>query len=153
MDVSGGFKREQFFELVDLLGSCPEPYLVAGHLMVDALGIADELRQEMGHFLDDMILLARREKVSLPEADISALRQDVHQLGQLRERYGLDLLFSHKTRDSCGRQAAPLLAMALLLVENQVTYGTEFLERVEGYRSILDAVLPSDRFSGSGSAD
>lgn len=140
-------EREQFYELVRLLGACADPYSVAAAVLAEALGIVDELRQEMNAFLDDFVALARMEHVSLPEAMVTEVRQDLHQMGQLREQLDLRLLFSTETRERCGRQAVPVLALTLWRVGNWVDFGVDWLASVDRLRIQVDALL-GDRLGG-----
>ena len=134
-------RRERLFALVDLLGQCAEPHGVAARLMAQLLGTVDELRREMGELLDDMVTLARWDRHELPEADVAAVRCDLHEMGQLRQRLELDCLFCAETRQRCGRYAVPLLAVALVTVWNRVEVATEWLESADELRVRIDALL------------
>ncbi len=133
--------QEQFLELIRLLWECHEPYLVAATVLVEDLVIVDDLRKEMGAFVDDMVTLARAGKYSLPEAFVADVRQELHEMGQLPKRLELGLLFCKETQKRCGRQAVPILALALFQVARWVEYGTEWLESVDRLRIQADALI------------
>ncbi len=125
---------------------------MAARLMVDLLNIAVERRREMGEVLDDMVALARIEQQSLPEVDVSALRRDLEELGQLRQRLKLDRLFSEETREHCGRYAVPQMALVLFQVWSRTEVFSEWLESAEPSRDRI-ANLLHHRLSGDRRAD
>ncbi len=133
--------RDQFLDLIRLLDQCADPYLVAATVLAEDLRIVDDLRREMGVFLDDMVTLARTQKYPLPESFVTDARREVREMGQLPKRLQLRLLFSPETLHSCGRQAVPILALALTLVAQWVEYGTSWLESVDRLRIQVDGLL------------
>ncbi len=139
--------RDQFLELIRLLGKCHAPYLVAATVLAEDLRIVDDLRREMGSFLDDMVTLARTQKYPLPESFVADARRELHEMGQLPKRLELGLLLSEETQKCCGRQAVPILALALFQVAQWMEYGASWLESVDRLRTQVDALL-GDRFPG-----
>ena len=142
-------ERELFLGLIKLLGGSAELYLLAARLMVELLNIAVERRREMGEVLDDMMALARIEQQTLPEVDVSALRRDLEELGQLRQKLKLDRLFSEETREQCGRYAVPQMALVLFQVWSRAEVFSEWLENAEPFRhrvfNLLHHRLSKDR--------
>ena len=133
--------REQFLELVRLLGECAEPYSVTAAMLVDQLAMVEELRQEMDAFLNDVLQLAELQEVMLPEATIAELQQDLFEMGRVRECLDLPVVFSAQTRERCGNHAVPVLALLLFQLWNWVEYGATWLESVDRLRIQVDALL------------
>lgn len=139
--------REQFLELIQLLWKCHAPYLVAATMLSEDLRIVGDLRREMGSFLDDMVTLARTQKYPLPESFVADARRELREMGQLPKHLELGLLLSEETQELCGRQAVPILALALFQVAQWMEYGASWLESVDRLRMQADALLGA-RFPG-----
>ena len=109
-----------------------------GAVLGELLGEVEELAQELGSFLDDLVTLGRAQKCQLPEADVREMRADLHELRQLRGE--LAVLFTAETRRRCGVGAVPLLAAALCNAWNWVELPGDWLECVDRLRIRADAL-------------
>ncbi|MCP4060544.1 MAG: hypothetical protein GY738_25290 [Pseudoalteromonas sp.] len=130
--------RELFHGLIKILIESGEPFLVAARLISRFLTEAEDLRQEVGGVLVDMVMLAREEGDPLPIPGMKSAWRDLHELGRLRQRLQLDRLLSAETQE-CGLYAVPLLAIALFQVWSRLEVFYEWLEGADDLPMRLDA--------------
>ncbi len=133
--------RELFHGLIKILNESGEPFLLAARLISGFLAEAEDLREEVGGVLVDMVRLARLEGDPLPVPGMKAAWRDLHDLGRLRQRLELDRLLSVETQEQCGLFAVPLLAIALFQVWSRLEVFYEWLEGADDLPMRLDARL------------
>ncbi len=99
-------RHELLDELLAALLESSEPCWLAAALMDRLLGEVDGLLIVLNTHLGHIATLAQVQQV----------QRDLQQIGELRERWQLGLLFSPETRSRCGVIAIPIMATVLVLV-------------------------------------
>ncbi len=131
--------RELFHGLIKILTESGEPFLLAARLISRLIAEVEDLREEVGGVLVDMVRLARLEGDALPMPGMKSAWRDLHDLGRMRQRLRLDQLLSAETQEQCGSCAVPLLAIAMFQVWSRLEVFYQWLEGTDDLAMRLDA--------------
>ncbi len=115
-------------DLLEVLLDSSEPCWLAAALIDGLLGEVDGLLRALRHHLGHLARLAEVQPADLPASRVAEVRRDLEQIGQLRERWQLGLLFSAETRSCCGVMAVPIMASVLVLVWRWIVTGRAWLK-------------------------
>lgn len=132
-------ERRIFHAFIEILSSCPDPYLLARELLVPMFEDLEELRIEIGAFVDDLVTLCRVEGTPLPEALIEEIRSDLATMQELPKKLGE--LLTDETKRRCGKAGGPLLVGAIIVCNNWMEFASDWLDSAERLRIRTDVVL------------